>query len=113
MNNGPGITEREFVDAVTQHLPNEVVCVAPEPIHPEIYRNPDVRYAASHGPSAAAYARYLVSAFQLIRRILADHDVAGIAFRFGSTPLLPYERSDRVTAVSQAWVLSYSIWGSR
>lgn len=90
IDNGPGINEREFVDAVTRHWPNEVICVAPEPMHPDTYRNPSVRYAASHGRSAAAYPRYLASAFRLIKRILAEHEITGIAFRFGPTPILPF-----------------------
>lgn len=90
VDNGPGINEREFVDAVTRHWPEDVAVVAPAPLHPDIYLNPAVHYVASHARRAISYPRYLISAIRTVRRIAATHGTAGIAFRFGATPLLPY-----------------------
>jgi len=90
VENGHGINEREFVDAVMRHWPDEVSCVAPAPLYPETYRNPAVEYVASHGRKAAGYPRYLISAIRRARGLARRHETAAIAFRFGPTPLLPY-----------------------
>jgi glycosyltransferase involved in cell wall biosynthesis len=90
VDNGPGINEREFVDAATRHWPDEIAVVAPAPLHPETYLNPAVHYVASHARRATAYPHYLISAVRTVRRIAAEHETAAIAFRFGVTPLVPF-----------------------
>lgn len=90
LDNGHGINEREFVDALTTHFPDEVSCIAPGPLHPETYANPLVRYASQHGGRAWGYPGFLVSAARMIRRLATERRVDAVAFRFGVTPLLPY-----------------------
>jgi glycosyltransferase involved in cell wall biosynthesis len=90
VDNGPGINEREFVQALTDHWPDVVTCVAPYPLHPGNYLNPLVRYAAPHGRKATGYPRFLVSATSLILKLCAQRRADAVAFRFGSTPLIPY-----------------------
>lgn len=90
VDNGPGINEREFVQALTEHWPDVVTCVAPSPSHPGVYTNPEIHYVAGHGRRALGYPRFIVSARATIRRLCAQQDVDAIVFRFGVTPLIPY-----------------------
>jgi glycosyltransferase involved in cell wall biosynthesis len=90
VDNGPGINEREFVDALCEHWPEDVTCVAPYPLHPATHLNPHVEYVASHGRRAAGYPGYLLTAIRRIRRLIRSRGSAAVVFRFGATPLVPY-----------------------
>ncbi len=89
IDSGQGINEREFVQAVLNDLPGQVVCVAPYPRRPDVFLDPRIEYVFPHRSTPLRYVLYSVASFVRIWRVCRAHDVKALAFRLGLNPLVP------------------------
>jgi glycosyltransferase involved in cell wall biosynthesis len=93
-DNGPGINEREFVNALLRDDASEVVCLAPYPRNPEIHFEPRIEYVKNYQSSRALfwplYSCFLISNFLRIIALHRRHRFSAFIFRLGRIPIAPF-----------------------
>ena len=60
-NNGPGINEREFIDALLRRYSDKIRCVVPYPRDPECYYNPKLEYVFNHQGDPVKYPFFILA----------------------------------------------------
>ncbi len=90
INNGPGINEREFINALRKNYESEVICIVPYPAHPEIHYDSGLEYVISHRHyHPIFYWIHLLSTFYRVLRLHKQYHFSGLIFRLGEIPLVP------------------------
>lgn len=88
-DNGPGINEREFVDALVAQT-DDVVCIAPLPAAPERYSNPRVHYIdMGRGGKLRKQALFASGLLKFVSSLAQPGQVRGVATRLGMLPIVP------------------------
>jgi len=90
IDNGPGINEREGVDALTKFGSNRVTCMVPYPKSPGNYLNPKVVYVYPHHSSLIRYLVYLFASLIEIWKVNRKRPLDAVIFRLGMTPFVPW-----------------------
>lgn len=89
-NSGEGINEREFVLALLENHGDEVICVAPEPRHPERFRDTRVVHSPpARRRSLLGYLRHMRGLWRLLRQMEREQRPAAFVFRLGAIPVVP------------------------
>ena len=89
IDNGPGINEREFVDALIKTYGKQVRCVIPYPKYPEIYFNENIEYVFPYTSNPLRYMVYLGALFVRIVKLHMDFPCDALVFRLGIAPIVP------------------------
>jgi glycosyltransferase involved in cell wall biosynthesis len=94
IDNGPGINEREFVNALLKDDRKEVICLVPYPGKPKIYFDRRLEYVTNQRAATgilfwASYCLYLVSSFLRILGLHRRHRFSAFVFRLGRTSIVP------------------------
>lgn len=86
-DNGAGINERGFVDALEDQP--DVVCVLPAPLYPSTYFRPGIQYAWGHHGRWWRYPLYVISLCWRMMGIRRRFRIAAIGVRLGLSPIIP------------------------
>ena len=91
IDNGPGISEREFVRTLLKDFGNQVICVVPYPKCPNNYFDSGINYVFPHKSQPARYPLFLVSLTLKICQLNRRHRFNALVFRLGMgmVPLVP------------------------
>ena len=89
IDNGPGVNERESVDALIRGHHDQVICVAPYPENPGTYLNPKIEYVFPHRSSPVRYPVFLGALFLRILKVNRAVQFNAIVFRLGRLPIVP------------------------
>lgn len=90
IDNGPGINEREFVNALLSEHKNEVICIIPYPKHPKNYQNSKIEYVRNHnGFKKLYYFKYLKDTVLKIHRLKKKYHIKAVVTRLSFTPIVP------------------------
>ena len=90
IDNGPGINEREGVDAFLKIKGNPVTCLVPYPEYPAKYFNNKVVYTYPHRSNWMRYLVYMMASLVQIYKINRRHPLDAVVFRLGMTPFVPW-----------------------
>ena len=91
IDNGQGINEREFINALFKDHEQQVICITPCPKYPETYCDKRIEYVASHKRyNPFFYFLFLGSTFRKIMRLRSRHKLDAVVFRLGEIPIIPY-----------------------
>jgi len=89
IDNGPGISEREFVHVLLKHFGDQIICVVPYPKYPNNYFNSRINYVFPHKSQPARYPLFLVSLTLKICQLNRRHKFNALVFRLGMVPIVP------------------------
>lgn len=91
IDNGPGISEREFVRTLLKDFGGQVICVVPYPKYPNNYFDSGINYVFPHKSQPARYPLFLVSLTLKICQLNRRHKFNALVFRLGMgmVPLVP------------------------
>jgi len=86
-DNAAGINERAFVKSIAAH--DEVICVLPAPIRPQVYYDPKIEYVLGHRRNPFLYPLHLLAAALRILQIRRRYEVKAFVLRLGLMPIVP------------------------
>lgn len=111
-DDGPGINEREFVQACLRKYPDRIRYVVPEPSRPTAFHHPEVEYVRAHADSPFLYALHLRSAYAKVLELVDREPIDALVFRLGASPVLPWilSRATGLPVLLKTLIL-YSLFG--
>jgi glycosyltransferase involved in cell wall biosynthesis len=89
VENGPGINEREFVDALIIEYGDQVRCIIPYPQYPDNYFNPSIEYVLPFFSKPYRYPFFLCALLVRILKLERTNQFDALAFRLGILPIVP------------------------
>jgi len=90
IDNGPGINEREFINALLEKYSDQITCIIPYPKYPNEYFNSKIDYIFRHQFSPFRYPIYLAALLIKILKVNRNHNIRALVFRMGAIPLVPW-----------------------
>jgi len=90
IDNGPGINEREFINALYKELEEQIVCVIPSPTYPKKYFDSRIKYAKNHKNfNKFKYWAYVIDTLIKVLKLHRKHQFDALILRIGQTPVVP------------------------
>jgi glycosyltransferase involved in cell wall biosynthesis len=90
VDNGRGINEREFVQAMVRNHGDEVICVVPRPSRPEALPEGGLECVFPPRGRPSRYPAHVAAAFRRVAELQRRHRIDAVACRLGASPILPY-----------------------
>lgn len=90
IDNGPGINEREGIDALVSVGGEQITCMAPAPRFPGKHFNSKVTYVFAHRSNLFRYLVHMLATLVKILKLHRQRPYNAVVFRLGMTPCVPW-----------------------